>query len=322
MFSLKKIRFDHSLWNRKTAEALLILSGLAFPHAISAQLTPLSDQYILNPLTVNPAYAGSRGAFNIAAFYRRQWVGISGAPEIMTLAADMPLSEGKIGLGLNISRDKIGITRETAVNSNYSYTIKAGKGNLSFGLGAGILATNTAWSDLTVLDPGDEYFLIDSKSFILPDFSFGLFYTYRNYFASASIPRLLQYKFNFDRNKYSSRIRPGQYTYLFHTGYLFKLSGNTKFLPSVFISCTGGNSPMIDLNAHFGIMEKMWIGASYRSNKSVAGLAQFMITTQLKIAYSYYFDFNELRKYSSGSHEIMLRYQFLYRVKVVNPLIF
>jgi hypothetical protein len=57
---------------------------LLMPVTLSGQLTPVTNQYVLNPLTINPAYAGNRGALNIAAFYRRQWVGIDKAPETMT----------------------------------------------------------------------------------------------------------------------------------------------------------------------------------------------------------------------------------------------
>ena len=303
---------------------IMVLIALAMIPSLnmSGQLVPVTDQYILNPLTVNPAYAGSRGAINVAAFYRRQWVGISGAPETMTLAVDVPMSDGKIGLGLNISKDKIGVTKETSIGSNYSYTVDIGGGRLSMGLGAGIIATNTAWSDLTVIDPGDDFFLVDSKVFVVPDFSFGLYFTHKNYFASASIPRLLQYKFDFEKNKYSFRIHPDQYGYLLHTGNLFSLEGNAKFLPSVFLSYYPGDKLIADVNAHFGFFERIWVGASYRTTGSMAGLFQFVISNQLKLAYSYYFDFNKLGSYSTGSHEIMLRYQFLYKANVINPLIF
>ena len=53
---------------------------LMIPVSLSGQLTPYSNQYILNPLTINPAFAGNRGVLNMAAFYRKQWVGIKGSP--------------------------------------------------------------------------------------------------------------------------------------------------------------------------------------------------------------------------------------------------
>ena len=101
---------------------------LLIPSSLSGQLTPVTNQYVLNPLTINPAYAGNRGAFNIAAFYRRQWVGIAKAPETMTLAMDVPLFASKLGLGLIVTNDKFGVTKETQISSNYAYKIETREG--------------------------------------------------------------------------------------------------------------------------------------------------------------------------------------------------
>lgn len=295
---------------------------MLIPLSLSGQLTPVTNQYILNPLTINPAYAGNRGALNIAAFYRRQWVGITGAPETMVLSVDAPLLDAKLGLGLIIINDKIGVTKETQFKSYYSYKIDMGKGNLSFGLGAGLITTNTAWSDLEVLDPGDELYLIDSRVFFVPDFSFGVYYSDNSYFAGFSVPKLLGYRFDFNKNNYALDINPGEYNYLFNTGYVFNLTPKTKFFPSTLITFSPGEKILFDINAHFSLSDMLWVGASYRNNRSVAGLLQFAVSNQLRVAYSYEYDLGTLRRYSNGSHEIMLRYEFRYKVDVVNPLIF
>ncbi len=299
-----------------------ILIFLLVPLSLAGQQPPVTNQYILNPLSINPAYAGNRGALNIAAFYRKQWVGIPGAPETMTLAMDAPVLDGKLGLGLIVVNDKIGVTRATQFSSNYAYRISMGDGLLSFGLGAGLITTNTAWSDLVVLDPGDEIYLSDSRAYYVPDFSFGVYYSYRNYFAGLSIPKLLGYGFDYPENKYTLSVDPGQYYYLFNTGYIFTLSQKTKFFPSALLSYSPGDRLLYEVNAHFNLFDRLWVGASYRSERSVTGLLQFSINNQVKAAYSYDFDFGDLRTYTSGSHEIMLRYEFRYRVEVVNPLIF
>ena len=304
---------------KRTIDLLLLL---LLPITLSGQLTPVTDQYVLNPLTINPAYAGTRGALNIAAFYRRQWVGIAGSPETMTLAVDAPFLDSKLGLGLIITNDKLGVTKETQFHSNYAYRISMGKGNLSLGLGAGLITTNTAWSDLVVLDPGDEYYLINSRVFVVPDFSFGVYYSNRNYFAGLSVPKLLVYKFDFNKNKYSLKFDPAQYYYLFNTGYIFSLSKKLKFFPSTLVSYSQGKKLLYDLNGHFCLFDRFWFGASYRNERSVAGLIQFGINNQLRIAYTYDVDFSRLGRYSNGSHEIMIRYEFRYKVDVVNPLIF
>ena len=295
---------------------------ILLPLALLGQLTPVTNQYILNPLTINPAYAGSRGGLSLAAFYRQQWVGLNGAPRTMSLEVDAPVLSSKLGLGLVIVNDQIGVTRQTEVMTAYAYRINVGDGILALGLGAGLVATNTAWSDLIVLDPGDEYYLIDSRVFVVPDFSFGTYYNAKNYFVGFSIPRLLGYKFDFDKNKYSLKVELGQYNYVLNTGYMLLLSQKTKFMPSALVSYSVGDKLLYDVSAHFILNDRLWLGATYRSTSAVTALAQFAINNQFKVAYSYDYNFGKLGTYSNGSHEIMLRYEFRYKVDVINPLIF
>ncbi|MCE5345205.1 MAG: type IX secretion system membrane protein PorP/SprF [Bacteroidales bacterium] len=299
-----------------------ILFFLLIPIGASGQLAPVTNQYVLNPLSINPAYAGSRGALNIAALYRRQWVGITGAPNTMTLAADAPFFDEKVGLGLIIMNDKVGVTKETQIISNYAYRLSLKEGSLSFGLGAGITTTNTAWSDLVVLDKGDELYLNNSRLFVVPNVSFGTCYSNNNYYLGFSIPKIFSYKFNLKKNKYDLLINPGQTGYLFTGGYIFSVSPKLKFFPSSLLTFTPREKILFDINTYFNYIDRFWFGVSYRSTRSFAGLFQFQVNNQLKVAYTYDFDFSKLRTYSNGSHEIMLRYEFRYKVDVVNPLIF
>ncbi len=286
------------------------------------QLAPVTSQYVLNPLSINPAFAGNRGALNIAAFYRRQWAGIPGAPETMTLAADAPFLNSKLGLGFIITNDKIGVTKETHFITNYAYKISMKKGELSLGLGAGLITTNTAWSDLVVLDPGDENFLTNSRVFVVPDFSFGVYYSYDNFFAGLSVPKLLGYKFNFDKNKYTLLFNPGNYDYLLNTGYVYTVNQKIKLLPSTLITISPGEKILFDLNGYVSFNDRFWAGASYRNNRSLGFLLQFAVNNQLKVAYTYDFDLGKLGRYSNGSHEIMIRYEFHYKVDAISPLNF
>jgi type IX secretion system PorP/SprF family membrane protein len=295
---------------------------LLIPLSLSGQLTPVTSQYVLNPLSINPAYAGNRGALNIAAFYRLQWTGIPGAPETLTLAADAPFLDSKLGLGFIITSDKIGVTKETDFLTNYSYKINMNKGILSFGLGAGLMTTNTAWSDLVVLDPGDENLLTNSRVYVVPDFTFGIYYNNQNFFGGLSIPKLLGNKFNIDKNKYTVMFNPGQYNYLLNAGYVFALSQKIKLFPSTLITISKGENVLVDLNTYVSLNDRVWAGVSYRNKRSLIALFQVALNNQLRVAYTYDFDFGTLGQYNNGSHEIMLRYEFHYKVDAVSPLNF
>jgi type IX secretion system PorP/SprF family membrane protein len=299
-----------------------IIFLLLIPVGVFGQLAPVTNQYILNPLSINPAYAGSRGALNIAASFRKQWAGIAGAPETMSLTVDGPFFDNKVGFGLMIVNDKIGVTKETQIISNYAYKISLGEGSLSFGLGGGISTTNTAYSDLVVIDPGDESYLVNSRVHVVPNLSFGTYYSGKNYFLGLSVPKLLGYKFDFTKNKYNLLINPGKQGIMFSAGYIHNLSQKLKFYPSTLLTYASQEKLLFDINAHFNYIDRFWAGVSYRNNRSMAGLIQVQLNNQLRVAYTYDFDFGKLRTFSYGSHEIMLRYEFRYKVDVVNPLIF
>jgi hypothetical protein len=74
-----------------------------------------------NTININPAYAGSRGAFSIFALHRTQWVGLM---ELLLLTfCQYTLNESNLGLGRTIINDKIGPTTENTISTDVSYTV-------------------------------------------------------------------------------------------------------------------------------------------------------------------------------------------------------
>ena len=77
---------------------------------INAQQDAQYTQYMYNTVSVNPAYAGSRGHMSIAALHRSQWIGLDGAPQTQTLNLHSPIGYRGVGMGFSIVNDKIGPT--------------------------------------------------------------------------------------------------------------------------------------------------------------------------------------------------------------------
>src|ERR1044072_2932208 len=99
--------------------AVFSLCGIA----AMAQQDPQFSQYMFNPLSMNPAYAGSRGMMNGALVYRQQWVSFPGAPNTQVLAINTPMRKGKVGLGAEIVRDQIGPKTSIAGYFDYAYRL-------------------------------------------------------------------------------------------------------------------------------------------------------------------------------------------------------
>ena len=117
-------------------------------------------------------------------------------------------------------------------------------------------------------------------------------------------------------------FEPDQYYYLLNTGYVFNLSPKLRFSPSTLITYSMGDKVLYDINAHLNLSERFWIGASYRNNRSVGALLQLALNNQMRVAYTYDFDTGNLGHYSNGSHEIMIRYEFRYKIDAISPLNF
>src|SRR5690606_14585162 len=90
-----------------------------------AQQDAQYTQYMYNTMSVNPAYAGSRGQLSFAGLYRSQWVGLDGAPETFTLNLHSPIRNSRLGYGISIVNDNIGdgVVQETFLDAVVSYTI-------------------------------------------------------------------------------------------------------------------------------------------------------------------------------------------------------
>ena len=128
---------------------------MAVLQTVSAQQDAQYTQYMFNTLSVNPAYAGSRGQFSAAALYRSQWVGLAGAPESFTLNLHSPIRESKVGYGLSVINDNIGegTVQETDIDAVISYSLNVSeKAKLSFGLKLGGSILNLDFSQLRNFD--------------------------------------------------------------------------------------------------------------------------------------------------------------------------
>jgi hypothetical protein len=70
------------------------------------------------------------------------------------------------------------------------------------------------------------------------------------------------------------------------------------------------------------IKKLFWIGSSIRTNGNLSALLQWQINYQLRLGYSYGYEFSQLSTYQNGTHEIVLQYNFRYIIEVVNPRYF
>jgi len=200
-----------------------------------AQQDPMYSQYVFNGLLINPAYAGSREVLNATALYRNQWVNIPGAPKTGAFSLDSPVKNQKVGLGLNVIFDKIGVTNHSGISGIYSYKVYfSPQSVLSFGLQAGIgffNSTNTEvkYTNDNNIDPAFQ----EDYHRVLPNFSFGAYFHSDRFFMGLSVMDILGK--TIENQIYPNMANDLNINVVSHffvnTGYLFDLSPDVHFNP-------------------------------------------------------------------------------------------
>lgn len=293
--------------------------------SVKAQQDPMYTHYAFNTLAVNPAYAGSREALTITALHRSQWVGFEGAPITQTLTLHSPLLNNKLGLGLTVTNDNIGPTNFTSFNLDFAYKIRISeKGNLSFGMKGGGNLVRGELSSLTLDQGGDAAFTQNINSRFLPNFGFGLYYATPTWYVGASTPKLLQNSYSESLTASASRE---QRHYFLIAGTVFNLteSEKLKLKPTAFVKVTESTPVQADLTALFILYDKVEFGGMFRTGDALGLLLGYDFTPQFRVGYSYDFSYaNTTTQYNGGSHEIMLRYDLVFKNqgKIVSPRYF
>jgi type IX secretion system PorP/SprF family membrane protein len=296
---------------------LLALAGTA-----CAQHSPVTSQYLFNGLLINPAYAGSRDALAVNLTWRKQWLNMEGAPETQVLSIHTPLKRKRVGLGLLVTNDRIGVSRETGVFTNYAYRIPFRKGKLQFGLGAGISMLQANWTALAIQDRSDMQFASDTRMTVRPNFSGGVFYYKKLFYVGASLPFFLSRRFDAEKNTWVVTSDRSQYQPMLTGGYVFQLNKDLKLKPTTLVRYHLASGLQADLSTNIIIKDRIWAGVSYRSNDAVVGMFEVLPTPQWRLGYAYDLGISDITPYHSGTHELMLQYEFGYRVRVRDPRYF
>ncbi|WP_281540820.1 PorP/SprF family type IX secretion system membrane protein [Maribacter aestuarii] len=313
--------------NKFSALLILLFVGLV---TVSAQQDAQYTQYMFNTMSVNPAYAGSRGQLSIAALYRAQWVGLDGAPTSQTLNLHSPIRNSKLGYGISIVNDEIGdgTVQETYFDGVLSYTIDvSAEGKLSFGLKFGGNLLNLDFNKLRNFD-SEPVNSDNIENRFSPNFGLGLYYHSNKFYAGLSAPNLLQTE-HFDNSQRDANsvqfLSQERINFYFITGYVFDLNGNLKFKPALLTKVVGGAPLQVDFSANFMFNEKFTFGAAYRWDAALSAMAGFQISDQFMLGLAYDKETTELggTQFNDGSFEVFLRFELVKSFqRLVSPRFF
>ena len=313
--NMKKANFYLDLFSNRKSNvfifSFLILNTLLISNKVFAQTEPMYSQYMYNMLGVNPAYAGNREATSVNFFQRRQWVGMAGSPQTTSVSVDGAAKDNKIGWGVQLYDDKLGVEKADGANLMLSSHVRVSeKGILSGGLSVGLMNYRIDLMNVQGrFTPSDPAFYANFNKW-LPAVGLGIYYNTEKFYVGFSVPNVLKSKLSaFD--VMNSGIQKVNSTHMFlTTGYVFNVNEEVKIKPSTMIKAVSGAPIEADINTNIWLKDIIGLGFSYRTGDAMIVMAEAQINENLRVGYAYDMTISPLKYYNNGSHEMMLRYEF------------
>ncbi len=313
---------------------LLILLGISSKTCLHSQQEQLYTQFMFNKLALNPAYAGNEKVTCVSLLLRDQWHGLQGAPKTQLISLNAPLMSQKIGIGVNIARNTIGISQRQTLDFIYAYRIQLSSGTFSLGGQGSVRRFDIDFTDdrLVAIQPLSADPSVDvtrlSKSLI--NFGLGFYYSTNSYFLGASIPRLRKGDIDFDETDNSFSLE-ARHVYLMAGG-AWALNNRWTFRPQALVRVVE-NSPFdFDLNFGFQLDEKYHVATSFRAGGNDGSLIESLdfifglqLNEQLMVGFAYDITLSDIREYQDGSFELTMGYCFnktKNAEEVINPRYF
>ncbi len=294
--------------NNSTYRKTLLVSLMTFFVTIImvGQKEPQYTQYMYNIGSFNPAYVGTVETPEVAGLYRAQWIDIPGAPRTFRFGVNIPLANEKTGLGFNVVSDQLGPSTQTYVDVAYSYQVNVSDNTkLSFGLDVGGSFLNIDFTKGDFEIENEPLLNTQTTNKFYPTIGAGTFLYSDDWYLGLSIPNFLT------NGIYGDEIAvlvEDKIQFNFIGGYVFELSSGLKFKPAFMLNYLQGAPMNVNLSTNFLINDVVTLGASYRLDNAISGLAGFQVSSGMFVGYSYDYNTNGLGEFNNGSHEIILKF--------------
>jgi type IX secretion system PorP/SprF family membrane protein len=287
--------------NRKFLLSLLVTAACYVP--VRAQQSPIYSQYMMNGVVINPAYASTDESASLTVVGRNQWVGVDGAPKTATMTFYTPLNQKGTSIGFSAMRESITVQTRTDYNLLAAQKVNVSETfQLALGLQAGMSQYNEKNSELTTTDPT----FASNQAYWKTQVGFGFALFSENFYLGLSAPAFK----SFDLGNSVNKVKTISHYYV-QAAYAARVNDDFLVKPSILLRQAQGSGMQYDINTSVLLKEVVWLGASWRSEKTVTGLVQVRLGSGFQIGYSYDTPMSSnLKGAQTVSHELMLNYRF------------
>ena len=289
------------------AIVLLLLGTTVF-----SQTHPALENYLFNPVSVSPSYAG-RQSGSLSFSHDQQLIGLNGAPVTTNITYDN-MTKGRFGFNVAVMENSVGPIQNTSFAITTAYHLRISEKEY---FSAGIrYSLNQLGIDLVSersIDPND-YIIVNGviqKWYQNIDIG-GAYYGPKKY-AGISFRNVVRTSF-FINDNYGARV-----AHIFGGGEMptnlgldFLYSGLVTVMP---------NSP-IDLNLHFLLRsKKIFSSGMLVSPNKVGWIYQINSPSGFNFLYQYAYPLTEIKYISQQSHTACIRFHFVRAKSYANRIV-
>jgi len=290
---------------------------MLIPFAGSTQQVPHFSQFMFNPYLYNPAIAGTLNHYQIRGNNRNQWVGIDDAPFSVSASVYGPFTKHDMGWGAYITNDVTGPTAKTNIMGTCAYNMMIDQSGLriSGGISFGLMLYRLDGTKLNLGEEPDPRYdpaiIQATKTIVSPDASVGFYLYSTSFHVGLAAHQLFGQRLNFypepiGTNRLKQHI-------LLSGGYWVNLNRNMEIETSALIKYMFGSPMQFEVNGKFSYIQKdysLWGGLSLRWKDAMALMIGFTWQKRYMVGYSFDWSLLGIKKYNSGSHEVMIGYNF------------
>lgn len=283
----------------------LILGVVAVSMSFMAigQQTRQTNLYRHNLYSINPAYAGNSGCWEVNFNHVNQWVKIDGAPLTNYFSANGRIGKS-LGVGANVLIDKIGMFQQVSASGSIAYGFTfAREHTVRLGISGGYFQMRLDPTDAIAFDNNDNIINGGAQSSSSVTTEAGIMYNWKGLDLSFATQQMIETRSSFNYTNLDGYGLRRHYTgYL---GYNFVLNKRFTLTPSVLYKNVG-NVNQFDFNADLNYNDFIYGGLGYRTSVGLIARVGVNIRKMFFIGYAYESPMMNMAKYSSGSHEIAL----------------
>lgn len=274
-----------------------------------AQQLPQFSQYLINDYVINPAIAGSHKYFEAKTNHRYQWVGVTDAPRTYIFSVNGPIYKS-MGVGGYVYTDITGPTRRTGGQLSYTYHFKISeKIKLGFGTSLGVLQFAIDGAKITGKEIGDLALSSGVQSVTVADATAGFHLYSDKWYFSASAPQLLRNNIQFF-TEYKNNLSRLVNHYFIMGGYKYNINESITLAPSCLIKYVSPVPVQFEPTLRVIYKDQVWVAGSYRTQDAISACVGYTFQQNITFGYSYDLTMTNMKKYSSGTHEVMLGIRF------------